>query len=219
MTFLSLKETGYDDLLEADLLSSEGVEAYNVEDYPTLLAQIKEAKGQKTLVLDSVSGFQTIYFDWLIDEFYDGSSNKFFSYSEGPRKTAPQQMFTFENLLNNLLAAGTNVIILGHSKVTSIDNPLGDNYSQAVLGIDEGIRSVLTKWARAVLYYSLDVTSKNGKAKDESSRMIYTETAPGHTAKNRMGLPPYIPGGDEPKQTYTNLVSKFPPAIKKAFNG
>jgi len=219
MTYIELKETGYLDLVEADLVKTDGIEHYEVTDFPTLVALLKESQGQRTVVIDSLSGFQQMYFDWCIDEFYDGISKKFFSYSEGPRRTAPQQLLPFETLLNKLTAKGTNVILLAHSKVAVVENPLGENYSQNKLDLDDGIGSVFTKWARAVLFLGLDVIIKGEKAQDKNCRMLYTEKAPGHMAKNRMNLKPYINCGESAQQAYDNFVKALPSAIKDHLNG
>lgn len=219
MTFLSLKEHGYEELLEADLMEEEGIEHFDVTSYPSLLSHLKEAKGQKTVVVDSLSGFQQLLFEWCIEEFYEGSVQKFNAYSEGPSRTAPQQMVEFMALLSNLNSSGTNVILLAHSRVETVRNSLGADYSQAVIDLNDRICSVFTKWARAILFINLDLTIKKDKADDTQSRMIYTEKAPGHMAKNRMNLRPYITCGESPKEAYDNFVKALPPKIKENLNG
>jgi hypothetical protein len=90
-----------------------------------------------------------------------------------------------------------------------------------------GVRSIITKWAQAVLFMNIDVNINRavetdritklimeGKARDEDVRLMYTTKAPGHSAKNRLGLPMVINMGDSSKKAFENLWKHMPQAYQ-----
>lgn len=111
-------------------------------------------------------------------------------------------------------------------KTEQVPNALGVAYSTHAPDMDEGVRGVITKWAQAILFMNLDVSfegklnnKKGGVADDKSHRLMYTTKAPGHWAKNRIGLPEYIGLGSSPSEAYANFVRSLKPQYKEHLNG
>lgn len=224
LTCLSIKETGYDDL---ELIGEvpEGCENVEIEDWEELLSFSKKCS-DKTVVYDSTSGLQQILFEHVIAETYEGDAARFSSYSQGPRIDAPVAMSELESHLNYMRSKGTNVILLGHMKTEDMPNSMGPNYMSHVLDMDKGIRGLLTKWAQATLFMSVDIEQQqavrshkgqviSAKAKDVDDRLMHCQNAPGHIAKNRLGLPPYVSMGHSPKEAYENFKKKVHPNVAK----
>lgn len=94
---------------------------------------------------------------------------------------------------------GMNVIILAHSHLKSVRNPLGDDYEHYELKMNAKAAAFLKEAPMAVLfanyvsYTDKDEATKRVKAFGDGSRLIYTEHRPAFDAKNRYGLPFELP--------------------------
>lgn len=225
LLMLGIKESGYQDLEEAGDMPP-GIEFQYLNDWNKFLKILKEADEYKTVVIDGISGLQQILFDYVKQTMYSNDTAKFTAYYSGPRQSSPLVFMEIENILENLRQVGTNVILLGHMKTEQVPNALGQAYSTHAPDMDEGIRGIITKWAQAILFMNLDVSfeskqsnKKGGVADDKSHRLMYTTKAPGHWAKNRIGLPDYIGLGESPSQAYENFVRSLKPQYKEHLNG
>jgi len=228
LTVFSIRETGFDDLYDVGLVPKE-CSNYNVPNYASL-TQILSACTDKTIVIDSMSGFQQIFFEYLIQTLYEGNRTKFSSYSVGARQDAPIMLLPLEAMLTEKRNKGQNVILLCHTKNEIGVNPLGANFETLTPDMDKGIRGVFTKWAQAILFMNLEVNLQvatdtawsegkqvalSGKAHNSTpNRLIYTEKAVGHSAKNRLGLPQYIPMGKSGPEAFTNFWKHVPSVYK-----
>ena len=119
---------------------------------------------------------------------------------------------------------GVNIVLLGHTKIEKSKNIISSDYQSAMLNMESWPRDVLTKWAQAVLFMTMDFelrTTKTWKGKtteakvnasldEEVDRIIYTSKHPSHSAKNRLSLPPFIHMGESAEQTYKNFVKELP---------
>jgi hypothetical protein len=240
LLFISLHETGFD-----DLKIFPGVPADITDLNLTDFNQLMDALGQcarnphfKTVVIDSMSGFQQVFFDFLIksdipgtkSNSYKEAEKQFWAYFKGPRKQAPNCMPPFTSLLSSLLAQGTNVVLIGHKMKDSEFNEAGADYTRAVIDMDEGIRTCIIKWAPNVIYMSMQpnatqVTQSSGygtnatptqvKTDGIGNKQIYTQTNPQNDAKNKLGLPYFIPIGDSAENTYKTFWSLLPEAYKQ----
>lgn len=101
-----------------------------------------------------------------------------------------------ERLINK---RGMNVIILAHSHLKQVKNPLGDDYEHYELKLNGKAAAFLKERPKAVLftnyvsYTDKDENTKRVKAFGDGSRLIYTEHRPAYDAKNRYNLPPELP--------------------------
>jgi hypothetical protein len=227
----SIKETGFDDLaIHGDLPKS--CRNIQVDTFEELNKVIKE--DYDVLVLDSCSGLQQILFEYVCRVHYEGrwdGKDGFSSYYKGQRVDSPPVLAKFLDALTYVRQHGKHVILIGHMVTTTEPNTLGADYLSHVIDMDQGdkggIRSLITKWAQAVLFMNIDVsitrsttidnktkTVMEGKAKDDDVRLMYTTKAPGHSAKNRLNLPPIINMGDSPKKAFENFWKELPQAYQ-----
>lgn len=228
---LSCGESGYIDL-EIVGEVPENCTNVQVKTWEQLVRETKNCE-EKVLVIDSLSGLQTMLFDYVCRTVYNGvwdGKDGFSSYWKGQRVDSPVYLDSYLNELEKLRTSGTHVILIGHMVTTSESNTLGADYLSHVLDMDQGdkggVRSLITKWSQAVIFMNIDVaitvaTERDktrqvleGKAKDDDNRLMYTTKAPGHSAKNRLKLPPIIPMGDSALQAFKNLWANMPQAYK-----
>lgn len=218
--FYSMKESGYDDLNDVgeipDWCSNE-----NILSWESFVVQFKKCTA-KTIVVDSLSGFQQLLFRYVTEKYYDGDVKKFSAYYNGPRTDAPAVL---EREWENVAAAkrnlGTHVILLGHAKTDTVPNALGTDYLAHIVDLDKGVGGIVNKWAQAILFMALDIEAvKNNrgqlteKAKNTEERLMYTGTSPGHVAKNRLHLPDPIMLGDSAEKAFKAFWAKIPAVYK-----
>lgn len=230
LTCISIRETGFDDLNDVGIVPP-GCTNYNIPDYQYLIPLLKECTAQ-TIVIDSLSGFQQVFFEHIIKTQYDGNRTKFSAYSTGARQDAPIIMLDLEAVLTEKRNKGQHVILIAHTRVDTITNALGANYESSSPDLDKGIRANFTKWAQAVLYIDLNSTISiatemvwtggkqvaiEGKAdrSDGPTRIMYTEKGLGHSAKNRLGLPSMINMGKSAQEAFDNLWKHIPQVYKE----
>lgn len=214
LTLISIGECGYEDLSEVEGEIPEGCENINCDSYPVLLDILKESVDQKTVVLDSLSGFQTAFFDYVTSVLYEGNKKKFMAYSDGLIKGAPSLLPEFLEVLDDLRNAGVNVILIAHCKTKTVNNPMGENYDSYLLDISDGIGSMIRKWAQAILFLNVEMNEKR-----EEVRFMYTTKSPAHSAKNRMQLPSIISLDDSAAAGFSNFVKYLSPVHKASLNG
>lgn len=221
---LSCGESGYDDLQTIDEVPP-GCTNVIVESYSELVSLTQKSK-ESVIVVDSLSGVQRMLFDHVCQTMYSGDWEKFTSYWKGQRVDSVAVFSEYLNLLDRLRSQGKHIILIGHMVTTQEPNTLGADYLSHVIALDDGdkggLRSSLRQWAQAILFLNIDIaitrateTNRNqvvmeGKAKDDDNRLIYTTKAPGHSAKNRLKLPPIIPMGQSAKEAFINLWKAMP---------
>ena len=237
---ISMIETGYDDLNYIGDVPEQS-SGINCDNYPALMSALEQCLQQptfKTIVLDSLSGFQQIFFEHLIQsniphtksQTYKQAEQEFWSYYRGPRMDAPNAMVPFTSILTALLNKGVNLVLIGHKRNASEDNVAGADYKRAEVDMDEGIRNCILKWAPNVIYMSMEpnitqvtkssgygqsATPTQGKTDSLGSKLMYTCTNPQNSAKNKLHLPSFIPIGSSAKDTFNTFWSYVPDVYKK----
>lgn len=201
------------------------------------LQQVLQQPYYKTVVIDSLSGFQQIFFEHLINsnipqtktQTYKEAEQTFFAFYNGPRVQAPSALAPFLSVLSSLLNAGVNVILIGHKRNSNEENVSGPNYRKADIDMDEGLRNAITKWCPHVLYMDLqpsptEVLASTGYGQNKeatkvktgysSNKLIYTTTNPQNSAKNKLKLPELIPIGASAQETFDNFWKYVPNCYK-----
>lgn len=204
---------------------------FDISDYLTLkncLDQVIQQPHYKTVVIDSLSGFQQIFFEYLIktnvpqtsSQTYKEAEQSFWAFYRGPRIEAVNAIAPFLAVLNSLLLKGVNVILIGHRKTLTEENISGPDVRKAEVDMDEGLRNTFIKWAPNVLYMDMqptptevldtigsgqNKTASLVKSAYTSNKMIFTTTNPQNSAKNKLKLPPIIPIGDSAQSTFNNF--------------
>jgi len=230
---ISVRESGFDDLEDIGMIP-EGAENINVEDFSEIISEMKGAKEtHQTVIIDSLSGVSQFIKEEVIQHCFEGTVDErmkeFGAFSNGWRIHAPTWAAKLESTCELLRSKGINVILIGHDKNETEKNASGPDFQATMIDMEKWPRGVLTKWAQAVLFMTMDydtVASKKWKGKtteakvtdsldDDVDRIMYTTKHPGHSAKNRLNLPTYIHMGESAKQAYSNFVKELPEPIQK----
>jgi hypothetical protein len=229
---ISVNETGFEDLVDIGAVP-EQCENVNAQSWADLMTEFRQSTDVRTIIIDSLSGVSQMMKDDIIKTVYSRAENPlqaFGSFSEGWRIHAPIWAEKIEVAANLLRHKGINVILIGHTKIEKSKNIVSTDYQSASLNMESWPRDVLTKWAQAVLFMTMDFQIRVTKSwkgaateakvvgdlEDEVDRIIYTTKHPSHSAKNRLNLPPFIPMGESASEAYSNFVSKLPDNFQQA---
>ena len=177
----------------------------------------QDEHGYRTLVLDSMAGFERLCHNEVVarDFFGDWGEKGFMSFHKGYTVALPYWM-EFLNALDRVRDRGMSVILLAHSMVKTVKNPAGEDYDHFIPDVHEKTWQLTHKWADFVgsMQYVVAV-DKDGKAHGGQDRLMMTEFHPAYEAKNRMGLPAEIDMGDSGKAAWNNLANALKACIKK----
>lgn len=166
----------------------------------------------KTIVFESMSAFEVFPYPEAMAEHCEGKEKLFYSYATGPRACEKFYWPKWMDLVNNLLAAGKNVIMTAHAKPRPTNDPVsGVAFDRWELRLDRGFQDILTRWADMVLFMHPEYQSSKivgtiaGKRGSQNGRYIYTMNDPRYIAKSK-GLPDFIDMGDSPEEAYSNFM-------------
>jgi len=228
----SIKESGYEDLAMVPGMVPENTLNIKIRSYEQLLTETKKVTSG-TILLDSARGIQAIIGDYCTIKYFRGDYEQYHSFSKGVRQFAPVIFQEYLDLCNDLADKGVHIILLGHVGVVSITNPMGADYLQYVLSLDDGdkatgLRNVAISWAGFVFLLSQELTmtrktevekSSNlileGKVEGTDNRVIYTSNSLNHQSKNRWGLPQKISMGKDANEAFSNIWKLVPEGYKK----
>jgi hypothetical protein len=211
--FVNVEEEGLEDLqsygkcVNARLYSSPGDWEKLLE---SLVSIAKQKQLPKTLVVDALSGVQRVCFVACCRRYFKDNWDEFMAYSKGPRTVGLKMFQEFVFRLRDLRSHGVNVVLIGHSKPTIEEDPIGGNYRKFVMDLDAAVWGVVHKWAQAVVFMRKDPQldkSAGRQAKVKSyDRLLYVEGSPAFDAGNRMGLTQPIFLGDSPEAGYKAFI-------------
>lgn len=192
-------------------------EAKDFEHTLELLAEVANQEHDIThLVIDSLTGFELFCFQYHCRENFenDWSNKGFYSYMQGPKNAAKTDWPRFLDAMDDVRRSGISVVAIAHSQVKTFNNPDGDNYDQHRPYLDNETWQQTHRWAKAVLFYNLEVglTKKGARTKavaGSESRMLYCDIGATFIAKNRWGINAVIDAGGSAEEAYNNFMSAY----------
>lgn len=232
LRLISVRDSGFQDLQEVGMVPSNCTYV-KVDTFSELLQEIKDSDDEETVVIDGLSGVAQFMRDSILTECYEGPAadrlKAFGSFSEGWRIHGPVWTSKLETQCEYLRSKGVNIILIGHQTTETSKNTKGHDTLASVLDMEKWPRAVLTKWAQAVLFLDMDYQTQATKkwkgtvteakitdsVDDSVDRIMYTTIHPGHSAKNRLNLPNYIPMGESAEEAYENFTKKLPKPIQE----
>ena len=192
-----------------------------VEDHDShlaLLHDIAARRNCRTLVEDSLTGFEKLCFLDHAAKYFDGDFSKdgFFAYQQGPVAASKLGWSEYIAALRAVWQAGINVVLIAHSQQKTVSSPNTLDYDKFFPYLQKDTWQQLHRWCKTVLFYNMEAEIKKkglkGKAVEGSEqRILYTTKTAYWDAKNRYGLPPYINLGDSAKEAAQDLIN----AIRK----
>lgn len=165
--------------------------------YDSVLTALREPGWDeiKTIVLDSVTRFEELCVEWVLDHVSAGGGSKASDIEAyGYGKGYVHVYDAFIKLLAELdrhVRAGRNVITVCHDCTVTVPNPTGEDYVryeprlQSRKDGQNSIRLKLKEWAGHLLFIGYDLAVKDKKASGSGTRTIWPTEQPHCMAKSR----------------------------------
>ena len=160
------------------------------------LDELSQNKGDfKTIVIDTLDWVEPMLYSHVCTK--NGHKNiEDFGYGKG-YVVAQQEARQLLMRLDRLNMEGMNVLLLCHSQIKTVNNPVGDNYDHFESKLNAKISGIFREWCDCVLFAQFDMyTKKDGmraKAFGGDGRIVQTTHSAAWDAKNRYGLPEVMP--------------------------
>lgn len=173
----------------------------------------------KTLVIDALTGLESVIFDHVTDSHFKGSRTSFNAYGAGPAASvdAVQQTFDLLDVLRRRRKMG--IILIAHSKTAKFKNPEGLDYNRYAVDCDDKTWGVVNKWADMVLFVKRAIYTKKDGLKVTGSQgglVLHSLGTAAYDAKNRLNLPEEIELGETPSEAWNSFASAAREARRKA---
>lgn len=209
-------ETGVESLLDYGRLNEVAYlpELFAWGDLIGAIAMLlKEAHDFKTLVLDTINGFERLCMSMVCEKHYNGDwgAEGFLSYGKGIDTTC--------NYWRELLALLDKVrkekrmaiIALCHTRISHFENPSGADFDRYTPALNKKIMELTKQWADHIFFmnYNVDTEKQAGKTKGRggNARVIHTQWHAAYEAKTRSGVPAKITLPDGHSKAYEALAS------------
>ena len=156
-----------------------------------------DRQGFSTLVVDSIDWAERLLVEWVCKD-NGKDSVEAFGFGKGWVMVA-EQMGKFLDSLDNLVRAGMNVVLVGHSTVKRVSPPeMTEGYDRHELKLSKQVSPLVKEWADAVIflnYRTRVVEGNDGRAKavGGKERFMFADRSAAFDAKNRYGLPAEMP--------------------------
>lgn len=218
------KDPGIENLVECGLCKKP-VFTEQIDSHPALLERLESlATGRRqirTLVLDSLTGYELMAFMYHCDQNYEGNWGKegFFAFQQGPKAAAKSDIPNILDALTLVGANGINVWLVAHAQVKTFQNPEGPDYDRYTPYCDKETWAQVSRWASMILFYNwyYDIKKEGAKNKADSEserRLIYTTRTAAYDAKNQYGLPSVIEAGESGEDAYNNFKEAYHKSAK-----
>lgn len=210
-------ETGLETLIDSGRLK-ETPHFPELMDWQTTLTTLEALRGQdhkyKTVVLDTLNGFERLCHEHVCESLFNGDWGEkgFASYQRGYEVALPEWRL-FLTLLDRIREERKcSILCLAHTKVATFKNPEGADYDRYTVDLHHKTWGLTHKWADMVLFatFHTETVEKKGertKGIGGQQRVMYTERHAAWDAKNRHGLPEEIDFGRSGAEAWTNFIA------------
>lgn len=219
VVFMPRDDTGYDTLLGAG--SVPQCPAVVVNTWKELLAWIdsliEDQQGRKTIVLDTLGGFEQLCREHVCEEHFKGDWGErgFAGFQRGFEITGTEWLKLIHRL-DKLHELGLIVIITAHAEVKKFDDPEGPAYDRYQVHSHHKVWAPTARWADAILFgkfFSIvDVKNKSdavvkqeGKAIGGTTRVMYCDNRDSRSSGNRYRMKSEFSLPNEPDQMWAAL--------------
>jgi len=212
-------ELGYQTLLKRSLVPSVPfVQVDRWEQLRELTLQLSRDCSAKVLVFDSLTPIERMCHEHVCRREYRGEWGEkgFGAFKRGYDVSVPEWRLWLSDLERIRVDQRVPIILVGHSEIRTVSNPMGDNYDQVVPSLHFKTWAATRGEMDHVLYYTyltvLDDQRRGGpKGVGGQQRVIYTKYNDAYDAKNRAGMPEVLDVPDDPAQVW--------PVIQNAMKG
>lgn len=172
-----------------------------IGDWKTMLLAVAELKvdrqGFETVLVDSIDWAERLLAEKVCK---DGGKDSIEAFGFGKGHTiVAEHLAKFLDSLDGLVAAGLNVVLVGHSCVKRTSPPeLTDGYDRHELKLSKLGAALVKEWCDTLLFATyksalVEGTDGRKKAVGGRERVLHTERTAAWDAKNRFGLEPTLP--------------------------
>lgn len=154
----------------------------------------------KTAVIDTIDELEKMLSKRVVDGW--NASNKTrvktvadIPYGRGGELLVAEWKAVIE-IFDKVVAAGKNVLLIGHQQVIKFENPSDANFDFYTVNVHKKVGPLVIAKLDAVLFAHYETIVKGdgekGKAVATGKRVLNTEAGASYEAKNRFSLPPQI---------------------------
>jgi len=157
--------------------------------------------GTNIIVLDSIDWLERIIFADVADEKNVSSVDEI-GYFKG-FSFAIERWKKLLARLDKLRALDFTVVMIAHSQIVKVEDPMHDSYDMHHLKLHKSARAILMEWADIVSYVSFEVLTHKvsgtfgnvkNKASSTGQRLMHLSSdQPQFQAKSRLDLPDQLP--------------------------
>lgn len=174
---------------------------------------IEELSGTyKTLIIDTIDRAEQLLIEQLLRESGVDSIEKYGG-GFGKGYTAIQERVQKDLLkkLDRAIAAGINVVMIGHAAMRKVETPEATAYDRWELKVSKKVAPIVKEWCDIMLFCDYQLVVVDGKAKGSGKRMMHANHTLTYDAKNRYGLPDDMPlSFDAIKHIFEGKVKRTP---------
>jgi len=213
-------ETGLETLIDSGRLS-DIPHLPELQNWDTTLAILDELLSTdhdyKTLVIDTLNGFERLCHEHICNTQYGGNwgKNGFTSFMQGYEVSLGDWRLFLSKLDQLREVKGMMLVALCHTHVKTFKNPEGADFYRYQPDMHAKTWGLTHKWADIVLFLNyLTVVDESGnrpKGAGGVDRIAYTERSAAFDAKNRHGLPDQFSLGESGQEGW----EAFRQAIKE----
>jgi hypothetical protein len=117
---------------------------------------------------------------------------------------AQEEWFKLMHIFDNFVAAGKNILLVGHDQIKSYVSPDQDAYDRYLIKLNQKSAALVVAKMDFVFFAQFETILKEDRVKDDrlravgtGKRVLRTCETPAWIAKNRFGLTPSIPMDDK----------------------
>jgi hypothetical protein len=182
----------------------ENIDAEAVEPYPSKWEDVLAALDyvatlkNETVAVDSLDWLEPLCWDFVVRQANSAKIKGIEDFGYGKGYTAAlDQWRVFLAKLSKLRALDKHIVLIAHTVRKLFKNPIGDDYEQFTVKLNEKASGLIVEWSDIVGYCCEDVatedTSGRVKAQSSGKRIIRTSPHPAYLAKTRFQLPARLP--------------------------
>lgn len=166
--------------------------------------------GAKSVIIDTIGSAETLISGHACSGGrFRGDWDKFDDYGKGSRASV-HLWLALLGALEKQYDSGRDVVLLGHSKVETFNDPHVGSYDRHVPDLERKYAwPALNRWSQAVLFgkFKTIIDPASGRGIGGDKRVLYCQQRDSHVAKNMFGMPAELYMTDNPAENWS-VISK-----------
>lgn len=173
-----------------------------------------EDHGYQTLIVDTADWLEQLIWQQLCDSSGHASIGEF-GFGRGYVLATAKLRNYLDELEQCRVNQNMHIVLVAHVQIVRFEDPLLGSYDRYVPRLHKEAVAAVTEWADEVLFgcyrtFTRSEEDNRGKSKQygigDGERIMYCSERPGHTAKNRLGLPDEMPWNPRDFEPYRAFI-------------